>query len=75
MSMGRQQTATTSGRVPAGAEPLHYALDVVEAMGNAGLVAVPVKPTTDMLTAGARAGCVSIETVWKIYRAMVAAAG
>lgn len=75
MSMGRQQTTNVAGRATTGAEPLHYALDVVEAMGSAGLVAVPVKPTTDMLTAGARAGGVSIETVWKIYRAMIAAAG
>lgn len=52
---------------------LDYALDVVAAMGEAGLTAVPIKPTTEMLTAGARSGEVSVEIAWKIYQAMIAA--
>jgi len=35
---------------------------------------VPLKPTTRMLTEGARAGGVTVETVWKIYLAMLRAA-
>jgi hypothetical protein len=33
--------------------------------------AVPTKPSLEMLTAGARAGSVSVETAWKIYQAMI----
>jgi len=51
-----------------------YALDMVTAFGSRGLTLVPVKPTTEMLTAGARAGDVSIEAVWRLYQAMVSAA-
>lgn len=54
-----------------GSKALDYALDMVEALGEAGLTTVPVKPTAAMLTAGARAGKVSVETVWKIYQAML----
>jgi hypothetical protein len=50
---------------------LDYALNVVEAMGEAGLTTVPIKPSTAMLTAGARAGHVSVETAWRIYQAMI----
>ncbi|HSK38824.1 MAG TPA: hypothetical protein VK943_03565 [Arenibaculum sp.] len=50
---------------------LDYALDMVAALGEAGLTTVPVKPSAAMLTAGARAGGVSVETVWKIYQAML----
>lgn len=32
---------------------------------------VPLKPTTRMLTEGARAGGVTVETAWKIYLAML----
>ncbi len=53
---------------------LDYALDVVSALGEAGLTAVPIKPSTEMLTAGARAGDVGVETAWRIYQAMVQAA-
>lgn len=34
----------------------------------------PLKPTTEMLTQGARAGGVSVETAWAIYVAMLNAA-
>ena len=33
---------------------MDYALTVVETMGEQGLTTVPIKPTTAMLTAGAR---------------------
>ena len=42
--------------------------------GPAGMVAVPAKPSTAMLTAGADAGHVSVENAWRIYLAMVRAA-
>jgi len=54
---------------------LDYALGMVSQLGQAGLTAVPVKPTLAMLTAGARAGGVSVETTWKIFQAMVAEEG
>lgn len=41
---------------------------VADTMGQA---MVPLKPSTEMLAAGAKAGDVSIETVYRIYRAMV----
>ena len=50
---------------------LDYALEMVSQLGRAGLTAVPVKPSLAMLTAGARAGGVSVETAWKIYQAML----
>ncbi|KJB92911.1 hypothetical protein N826_20695 [Skermanella aerolata KACC 11604] len=50
---------------------MDYALTVVETMGEQGLTTVPIKPTTAMLTAGARSGHVSVETAWKIYQAMI----
>jgi hypothetical protein len=50
---------------------MDYALEMVQALGEAGLTTVPVKPSAAMLTAGARAGKVSVETVWKIYQAML----
>jgi hypothetical protein len=53
---------------------LDLALEVVEAMSHAGLVSIPVKPSVAMLTAGARAGDVSIEVVWRIYQSMLSAA-
>lgn len=53
---------------------LESALAAVAALAEAGLTAVPMKPTTAMLTAGARAGGVSVETAWRIYQAMLSAA-
>lgn len=57
--------------VAADGKNLDFALNVVEAMQEAGLTAVPLKPSALMLAAGARAGGVSVETVWKIYQAML----
>lgn len=54
---------------------LDYALHVVGALGDAGMTAVPLKPTASMLAAGARAGGVSVEVAWKIYQAMIRDAG
>lgn len=55
-------------------ERMRFALNEVEQMGIRGLTAVPVKPTQEMLTAGARAGQISIETVMAVYTAMLRAA-
>jgi hypothetical protein len=52
---------------------LQMALDVVDAIGEAGLVTVPAKPTAAMLASGARAGDVSVECAWRIYQAMIKA--
>lgn len=53
---------------------MRFALNEVEQMGIRGLTAVPVKPTQEMLTAGARAGQISIEAVMAVYTAMLRAA-
>lgn len=50
---------------------LNYALDVVGAMGDAGMTPVPLKPSAAMLASGSRAGGVSVEVAWKIYLAMI----
>ncbi|MBP7337858.1 hypothetical protein [Niveispirillum sp.] len=55
-------------------ERMRFALNEVEQMGIRGLTAVPVKPTQEMLTAGARAGSISIEAVMAVYTAMLRAA-
>ena len=38
---------------------------------RADLTVVPGKPTGAMLASGAAAGDVSIDTAWRIYRAMI----
>jgi hypothetical protein len=53
---------------------LNFALDMLSAMAEAGLVQVPVKPSTNMLTAGAKAGGTSVSVAWKVYNAMLEAA-
>lgn len=50
----------THPRLAPSNEPLYTASEVV----------APVKPSTRMLAAGAKAGNVSVETAWKIYLAM-----
>lgn len=50
---------------------LNYALEVVGAMGDAGMTPVPLKPSAAMLASGSRAGGVSVEVAWKIYLAMI----
>ena len=42
---------------------------------NPAVAEVPTKPDASMLAAGARAGAVSVEVAWKVYQAMVRAAG
>ena len=42
---------------------------------QAAVAEVPTKPDASMLAAGARAGAVSVEVAWKVYQAMVRAAG
>ncbi|ACJ00231.1 hypothetical protein [Rhodospirillum centenum] len=59
---------------PEMSETLRNALDTVEQMGMYGLTAVPVKPTAEMLLAGARAGGIGVETAWAVYQAMLKAA-
>jgi len=55
-------------------EPMRHALDVLEQMCAQGLSAVPVKPSMEMLLAGAQAGGISIETAWNVWTAMLRAA-
>ncbi|MDG5495965.1 hypothetical protein [Niveispirillum sp. BGYR6] len=55
-------------------ERMRQALNEVEQMGIRGLTAVPVKPTQEMLTAGAQAGSISIEAAMAVYTAMLRAA-
>src|SRR5689334_8068228 len=63
-----------NGMKPAAKEKskaLQLAHDVVDAIGEAGLVTVLANPTAAMLAAGARAGDVSVECAWRIYQAMI----
>ena len=62
---------TTPGAM---SKPLRMALELVEAVADAGLVLVPAQPTAAMVKAGAIAGIVGPETALRVYRAMVAAA-
>lgn len=39
--------------------------------GDLPVASVPLKPSAMMLAEGARAGGVTVETVWKIYQAML----
>ncbi len=55
-------------------DSMRYALGVVETMGSHGLTAAPVKPTMDMLLAGARSADISVEAAWNVYTAMLKAA-
>ncbi len=43
--------------------------------GETGLALVPLKPSAEMLAAGTRAGEVSVEIAWRVYRAMIARGG
>ncbi|MFM2042503.1 MAG: hypothetical protein RLY86_1079 [Pseudomonadota bacterium] len=53
---------------------MKFALGVVENLGSHGLTSVPVKPSRDMLLAGANAGGISVQTAWQVYTAMLRAA-
>ncbi len=48
-------------------------LEILNGLGKAGLVAVPLEPSPGMLKAGARTGTVDAITAAAIYRAMLAA--
>ncbi|WP_207486133.1 hypothetical protein [Arenibaculum pallidiluteum] len=75
MKFEKFETEFSAGALASSLQPqvpaLDYALEMVAQLGKAGLAAVPVKPSVAMLTAGARAGGVSVETAWKIYQAML----
>ena len=62
---------TTPGAM---SRPLRMALELVEAIADAGLALVPAQPTAAMVKAGAIAGVVGPETAVRVYRAMVAVA-
>ncbi|MEA1937490.1 MAG: hypothetical protein U9N14_00090 [Pseudomonadota bacterium] len=47
------------------------ALAMVEAFDKAGLVAMPIDPTDEMLIAGATTGDIEVETVRRVWRAML----
>jgi hypothetical protein len=53
---------------------LDRALNVLDAIGRAGLVVVPLEPTRHMVQRVAREGGVSQEAARRIYRALVAGA-
>ena len=65
---------TAEASRPSHSMALDFALDMVQAMAESGQTAVPLKPTPAMLTAGAKAGGVTIIAAWKIYHAMLEAA-
>lgn len=44
---------------------------VTEAAETPDKISVPAKPSLDMLTAGSRAGGVSVKKAWEIYMAML----
>ncbi len=48
-------------------------LEILSGLGKAGLVAVPLEPSPEMLEAGGRAGAVDAITAAAIYRAMLKA--
>jgi len=67
----RMPKNTTPGAM---SRPLRTALELVEAIAEAGLALVPARPTAAMVKAGAIAGVVGPETAVRVYRAMVAVA-
>ncbi len=46
-------------------------LEILNSLGKAGLVAVPLEPSPEMLKAGGRAGAVNAITAAAIYQAML----
>lgn len=52
---------------------MKLSLEVLNGLGKAGLVAVPLEPSPEMLKAGARAGAVDAITAAAIYKAMLKA--
>ncbi|CAK0775089.1 hypothetical protein CCP2SC5_680005 [Azospirillaceae bacterium] len=59
---------------PIGSARLRHALNAVEDFCNQGYTVAPIKPTHEMLEAGAQAGQISVETAWKVWCAMLTAA-
>lgn len=55
-------------------DPMSFALDAVQSLGNCGLGTVPQYPTPAMLAAGAKAGDVTVEQAFRIWLAMLRAA-
>ncbi|HYG89545.1 MAG TPA: hypothetical protein VD978_25190 [Azospirillum sp.] len=65
-----------TGMVPNGRTLAGESLDgLLGPTGDATHASVPLKPSAAMLASGARAGGVSVEVAWRIYRAMIKAAG
>lgn len=54
-----------------GGKPLELSLDVLDAIGEAGMVILPDSPTPGMLRAATRVAGVDEITARKIYQAMV----
>lgn len=61
--------------LPESGRSLHRALDVLDAIGAAGLVVLPVEPTDDMIQDAAQAAGVSREAARKAYRAFLSSSG
>lgn len=57
-----------------GGKPLELSLDVLDAIGDAGMVIMPETPTPGMIRAAAAAAGIDEDTARKIYEAMVQAA-
>lgn len=60
-----------AGEDGAGSAALRFGLQVVEALAAAGLAAVPLHPTDEMLDAGAAAAGVTRDAALRMWRAMV----
>lgn len=52
-------------------EPLEKTLEMLDALGEAGLVVVENEPSGSMMQAGAKAGGVDAKTARDIYKAMI----
>ena len=59
---------------PIGTGILKQSLDALDAIGEAGMVVIPQRPTAEMIAEGARAGHVDQDTAALIFSRMVNAA-
>ncbi len=77
MNRGKNKMAYlyTTGPLPAVDDcmTMTLSLEILNGLGKAGLVAVPLEPSPEMLEAGGRAGAVDVITAAAIYRAMLKA--
>lgn len=73
--MGKEARMMASAADDDKSGPMDFALEAVSHYGQNGLVHVPAKPTAQMLAAGARAGDVNVEVAFRVYVAMIKAAG